>query len=268
MKSIMERVWDGEKLTDLHIIDMHCHMGPTNNYYFRGGCIEDMMADADTSGVEILCVSPHIGLDTSVIYGNEYSLDAIKKFPGRVYGMLMVNPNYPDECRSEIKKYYGMPEFNSFKIHPGSHGYNLNLPNYDIVFEAIMKQGGFVLTHTWEGNNCGPAQCEDVIKRFPGVAFIMAHAGGMRASTMKMIDLVNKYENAYIDTSGSEFSNVGLKYIMEHVDENKMFFGSDMPYHDMRTGLSRVLFCDIPDKVKEKLLGGNYRALMKKYPKK
>jgi predicted TIM-barrel fold metal-dependent hydrolase len=40
-----------------------------------------------------------------------------------------------------------------------------------------------------------------------------------------------------------------------------------MPYHDIRGGVSRILFADLSDETKEKLLGRNFAKLLEKSPK-
>lgn len=260
---IMDRAFRGDIFRDLHIIDMHCHLGPTSNFYFPKAQIEQMVEDADRVGVEKLCVAPHIGISCDHRRGNFLTYDAIQKFPDRVYGMVCLNPNKPDEIDCEFDSYYSIPQFVGVKIHPSSHSYPINGPRYMPVFETVSLRGGFVLAHSWETDkNCTAALFENVIQKFPKVNFILAHALGVREGVFKAIDLVNKYDNAYMDSSGFEFSDVCIEKIMQLVDNNKVFYGSDMPFHDIRGGVSRILFADLSDGVKEKLLGRNYQQLL------
>ena len=55
---------------------------------------------------------------------------------------------------------------------------------------------------------------------------------------------------------------------MEKADNSKVLFGSDCPFHDLRPGLSRILFADLDDNVKIGILGENFKKLIVKYPKK
>jgi len=76
--------------------------------------------------------------------------------------------------------------------------------------------------------------------------------------------LVNRYDNAFMDTSGFEFSEVSIETIMKKVDNDKVFFGSDIPYLDLKNGISRILFADLSDEVKKKILSGNYLRFLEK----
>jgi len=263
MKNITERALRAERFEDLEIIDMHCHLSYTYNYYFPRAEIEDMMEDAGRMGVSKLCVAPHIALSLDHRIGNRDTLDAIRKFPDRVLGMLVLNPNCPRSTAAEFDAYYAVEQFVGAKIHPTSHRYPVDGPNYRPVFEQIRRRGGFVLVHTWEhGEYNNAAQCEGILRDFPDVKFIFAHAFGVNEGVPKSIDLVNRYGNAYMDTSGFEFSDVCIEWIMRRVDHDKVFFGSDLPFHDIRGGASRILLAGLEDDVKRKLLGANFRAFL------
>jgi predicted TIM-barrel fold metal-dependent hydrolase len=70
-----------------------------------------------------------------------------------------------------------------------------------------------------------------------------------------------------MDSSGFEYSDITIETIMKLVDNGKVFYGSDMPYHDIRGGVSRILFADLSDETKEKLLSRNFKKLMERSPK-
>jgi predicted TIM-barrel fold metal-dependent hydrolase len=267
-ESIVDRAFRGDTFQDLHIVDMHCHLGPTSSYYNPAAEIEQMIEDADRLGVGRLCIAPHVALSCDHMLGNLQTYDAIRKFPDRILGYLCLNPYKLNEIDCEFDRYYALPQFIGVKIHPSSHQYPINGPRYEPIFEKVDRFGGILLTHTWEsGGLCAAAQCEDVIRRYPNINFILAHSLGLREGVFKAIELVNKYENAYMDSSGFEFSDITIETIMKMVDHDKVFYGSDMPFHDMRGGISRILFADLNDAVKEKLLSRNFRKLIEKSPK-
>jgi uncharacterized protein len=268
-REIFNRALKGDKFSDLHIIDCHCHMGPWYNFYFPGGDIDNMLEDADISGVEKLYIAPHASISCDFKLGNAKACEAAKKHPGRVFAMLTINGSRPEETAGEFDKYYNNPAFMGIKVHPSLHKYKVSDENYYAAYAIIRRRGGYILTHSWEGCAYSSVElCEEAIKAFPGVPFILAHAGGLAAGVDKSIRLVNKYENAYIDTSGFEFSDTWIEEIMDRVDRLKIFFGSDMPFHDQRGGLSRILLADIDDSDKENILGNNFRKMLLFNPKK
>lgn len=267
--SIMKRALMGERFDDLHIIDAHCHMGNFYNYYFPKANIDEIIQDAAIFGVEKLCIAPHSAITCDYKAGNRQLMDAIDRYPEKVYGLLTLNPNFPEEIEEQFRIYYPARQFKGVKLHNDMHKYPITGENCLRVFEKLVSYGGYVLAHTWEGSEKNSIEmCIDVIRNYPEIAFIMGHAGGLPDGIPKAIKAVNTYENAYLDTSGFEYSNTWIEEITSKADATKILFGSDCPFHDLRGGISRILFADMDDEIKIKILSGNYRNLLLKYPKK
>lgn len=268
-REILKRALEGDKFHDLHIVDAHCHMGPWYNFYFPKAEIEEMLHDADIVGIEKLCVAPHASISCDYKLGNRQVAEAILKYPERVYGLLTLNANKPYEIQQEFDTYYSKRNFIGVKLHPSGHEYNMTNENCLVVYEKVRMYGGFVLSHTWErDSNCSIELCETVIKAYPDIPFIIGHSGGFRNGIMKSIKLVNVYENAYMDTSGFEYSNTWIEEIVEKADITKIIFGSDCPFHDIRGGVSRILLADIDDDAKRMILGENFLKMLEKHKKK
>ena len=228
-----------------------------------------MIQDADILGVEKLCIAPHAAISCDYKLGNKQLLEAINKYPDRVYGMLTLNPNFPEEIDGQFDTYYPVRQFTGVKLHNDLHGYPVSGENCLKVLEKVKAYGGYVLAHTWEGSGKDSIPMyEDIIRNYPDIAFILGHAGGLADGVAKSIKVVNTYENAYLDTSGFEFSNFWIEEIAAKTDVTKILFGSDCPFHDLRGGISRILLADLDDAVKMRILSGNFTDLLLKYPKK
>lgn len=268
-REIVKRALSGDIFNDLNIVDCHCHMGPWYSFYFPTADIHSMIEDAERVGVNTICIFPHASISCDYKLGNHEAAEAISAYPAQVLGLITLNANKPDEISEEFNRYYSMPSFIGVKLHPSIHNYSLNSENAIQIYEKVRKHGGYITIHTWESDSrCNIEICESVIKEYSDIAFILAHAGGLRSGVEKSIDLINRYANAYIDTSGFEFSNIWIEEIVKKADITKIMFGSDYPFHDIRGGISRILFADMDDNVKTNILGENFRRMMKKYPKK
>ncbi len=267
-KDILKRALAGDRFTDLRIVDAHCHMGNYYNFYFSEAGIDEMIHDADILGVDRVCIAPHAAISCNFKLGNRQLLDAVQRYPHRVFGLLTLNPHKPEEIDGEFEKYYAAEQFIGVKIHPGLHNYPVNGENYTKVFDKVKQLGGFVLAHTWEGGATdGINMNEEVIRSYPEIPYILGHSGGTPEGVVNAIRVVNKYENAYLDTSGFEFSNTWIEEIAAKADNTKILFGSDYPFHDLRGGISRILFSDLDDDVKAGILSGNFRNMAAKHPK-
>ena len=268
-RDILKRALAGDRFDDLKIVDSHCHMGPWYNYYFPQAEVKDMLHDAGLFGIESMCIAPHAAISCDYKLGNKQAAEAVAKHSGRVKGLLTLNPNKLSEVNGEFENYYLDKDFVGVKLHPALHRYSLRSEGCIKVFEKLQEYGGYVLSHTWEGSpDCGIDLCEQLIRQYSGIAFVLGHSGGTREGVLKSIRLVNTYENAYMDTSGFEYSNTWIEDIMCKIDPAKILFGSDCPFHDIRSGISRILFADMDDKIKTEILGENFRRMLLKYPKK
>jgi predicted TIM-barrel fold metal-dependent hydrolase len=137
-KEILKRALAGEKLSDLHIIDSHCHMGPWYNYYFPKADVDEMIYDADLVGVEKICVAPHASISLDYKLGNRIMAEAAAKYPDRVIGYVAFDPHRPDEIDEEFRRYYSIEQVAGVKIHPSIHSYNINGENYIKVSYAVF----------------------------------------------------------------------------------------------------------------------------------
>ena len=66
-----------------------------------------------------------------------------------------------------------------------------------------------------------------------------------------------KYPNVYLDISGDVFCYRLLETLLETLPAEKILFGSDYPWLDIRANLTRVLLADIDMQAKEAILGRN-----------
>jgi uncharacterized protein len=101
---------------------------------------------------------------------------------------------------------------------------------------------------------------------YPQAAFILPHLGQYRSAAwwghLDALDLVKRYPNVYVDTSG-----IGsLKYLEQAARElapERMLFGTAAPELDVRVGLECIRLLKLPQGRSEKLLGGNILRLLK-----
>ncbi len=267
--SILERALSRDTFSDLHIVDAHCHLGTGHEFYHAQAAIEQMIREADTMGVEKLCIAPEAGIECDYKYGNELMLDSIRRYPGRVYGYLCLNPFYEDEFERMFDTYYPIEQVIGVKIHPGGHRARIDCEGYQKIFHEVEKRGGFVLSHTWGDADayCNLTLCEEAMRRFPNVRFILAHSGGTVESVKRAVQMVNRYPHIFLDTCGFDVTEHWINELTEQCPFEKILFGSDFPYHDLRYGVTRILFSNLTDSQKAGLLHENFEKLLKGCPK-
>ena len=267
-RSLIQRAWAGEALNDVPIIDMHCHLGNLYSFSIAKNDIEELISDADRLGVGKITISPHAALNCDYPFGNRIVRDAAERYPDRVYGYLTLNGNFPDEMERQFAEHAKLPQFIGVKLHPDMHRCAIDSDNSKKVFRLLTERGGFALVHTWYPSPYNtPAQCEKILGEFPTVPFIFGHVSGTPEGISQVERLSKKYDNLYIDTSGSEASLTSLEELARRFDPKKILFGSDAPYHDMRTVFARVAFAELSDRIKRDIFADNFLEMQKVNPK-
>ncbi len=300
-QTILQRAMNGDSFEDLEIIDVHCHMGNFACFQFSEAGIDPMIEDAKRMGVAKICVVAQAGTSNAYQRGNMDTLQAAERYPEHVLGYVALNPHKPEEAEREIKAYYPYRQFVGVKIHPGAMQAKANCEGYRRIFELVRQYGGYVLVHTWEacpysnidlcediikdfpdvnfvlGHSGGYVLvhtweacpysnidlCEDIIKDFPDVNFVLGHSGGTVDGVKKAIHLANRFSHVYLDCCGFDVTEHALPEMVEQMrDPERLLYGSDYPFHDLRYGLTRVLFSDLDDDMKQKILSANAQTLL------
>ena len=78
----------------------------------------------------------------------------------------------------------------------------------------------------------------------------------------KRLKLHKQTNNTYLDISGSQSHRTVLELCVAEVGEDRVLFGSDMPYLEASVLLGRVLTARITDDAKHAILRNNFLRLL------
>ena len=111
--------------------------------------------------------------------------------------------------------------------------------------------------------HCGDlAVMEDVCRNVPRLKVVLAHPGDV-GSALERLDFIRRYENAYIDISGTGLFRWGLlTYAIKTIGASKILFGSDFPVCSAGMNLGGVLAEPLSDEELMLILGGNFLRLI------
>jgi len=106
-----------------------------------------------------------------------------------------------------------------------------------------------------------------IASAYPQVRFILPHLGEYRSETwwghMEALDLVRRYPNVYVDTSG-----IGsLKYLemaAKELPAERILFASFAPELDVRVGVEAIRLLHLAPERYEAVMGGNMFRLLQK----
>lgn len=124
-------------------------------------------------------------------------------------------------------------------------------PFFEKFFNKTHELNLPVLFHTGSGFS-SPGLVLKVAKKFPKLPIILGHLREASANALKTA------ENVYVETSGTlpDFIEVSVD-----IDEDRILFGSDVPYYRYPTQIAIVEAAEISRKTKRKIFYENFQKL-------
>lgn len=190
----------------------------------------------------------------------------------------------------ELKKLYGDFYYPGFHIHPTfvkesletiefmhQNGFRLIgeiVPYmhkwYDAGLDFSSKPLQEILDLAGEYNmifsyHTGPdwhEQMDKMIAANPGIIFVAAHPGEKK-NYMMHLERMKKFENAYLDLSGTGLFRYGmLREGIRQVGDERFLFGSDYPIGNIGMYVEGVCFEHISEESKEKIFYKNAERIL------
>lgn len=254
--------WEHGLAKDCPIYDMHGHMGPHNGIYFPYADPGLMVRRMERAGVKLLAFSHHTAL-SSPAAGNSLSLEAARKYPGRLKAYCVINPNYPDLAERELEGYERCSDaYIGFKLHPDLHKTRLSGDGYGAALTYADEKSLPVLTHTWAGSpHCGEKEARKTAETYPDVKLILGHS--LHGAWERAAALAAEFPNVYLDLCAVIDQRAGiLERFVSVAGSEKILFGTDFPWFSHHYYIGGVLAADIEDEDRRNIFYRNARKLI------
>lgn len=259
----------------MKIIDTHAHIFPEKiaqkavesiSAFYGGtpmrhaGTAEALLASGEAVGVEKYLVSSTATKPEQVEAINNFILEACAAH-SQFIGLGTMHPGYA-HFEEELARIRAQG-IKGIKLHPDFQRFNLDDARMEPVFDALVQNGMFLLTHSGDHRYdfSHPGRIARVAERFPRLPIIAAHFGGWQQWEEARACL--QLPNVYVDTSstipfaGGDAARKGLKaFGSDHV-----FFGTDFPMFDHKESLETLLELGLPERELENILYNNFTAL-------
>lgn len=248
---------------DYRIVDAHGHLGPYFKFHVPQNDAAGMIRAMDASGVEIACVSSHLAISGDWKLGNLETLKAVKQYPDRLKGHVVVSPNAPGEIVPELERYVEGEGFVAIKIVPDTHVKSVSDPGYQPVWEYAARNRVMVLSHTFHGSPYDDPQLfGEIARRYPEVPILIVHSGALTAAFEGAIRVAQEHPNTFLDISGSYITSAWIERLVAEAGPDRIIYSSDIPFIDIRYGLGRVLYAHLTQGQKRMVLGDNIRRIL------
>ena len=256
-------------------IDAHAHVG------LKPKEADEQIDMADRLGIDKMCISMPItnysGTEPEdpdqVRKNNDTVLEAVKKYPDRYIGFMTLNPLYQKEALEEIDRCVDL----GMVGYKGYTQVKINDPLYYPIIEKFIDLKMIMLMHAFvqigvggyrmkydkgqsAANTTIPDDMVDVARKYPEGMFQYAHIGG-GGDWEYACKSFRAYPNIYVDTSGSNNEEHMINYAMDHLGDDRLFFGCDGSHYQ---GIGKLFAADLSESQREKIFFENYNNILRK----
>jgi uncharacterized protein len=252
--SFTEKALAGRPLDHCLVIDAHGHLSENPNVPLPDTSLKGLLAGMDRMGIDVFCCSAIAAIYNQSRLGNDMVIDAVQRYPERVFGYMCADVGYPKSVLPELERCLAAGlrgiKIYSHSIHPG---FQYSDPAFTPVFEFAEEHRLPLLAHTFSVKEL--TDLEQHFNRYPHVRFITAHTAS--CGVEPYIRLAKTYANAYIETCLSICPRGLFERLASAGVSDKVLWGTDEIFMDASQQLGRIVFAQIGEEDKRKMIGRN-----------
>lgn len=166
-----------------------------------------------------------------VTHANNAMVDLQRRFPGKIAGYCLVNPNFPDQAVGEIARCREQGLI-GVKLAASRRADDALL---DPVVQEAQVHGMPVLQHVWQHRRrdwpgqeaSDAAELAVLARRHPEARFILAHLGG-GGDWYHSLRVVRHVSNIWVDLSGSGVDVDMIHAALDAVGPERLLWGTDL----------------------------------------
>ena len=254
------------------LIDMHVHCG-RQFFPMRSLDGKDIIDVMDRHGIDIAIISNCDGIYYDFHGCNEQLEEILAYAPQRLYGYVVVNPNYPLESMELLRRYAEHPGFLGAKFHASWHAQPIDGKAFEPLFALCEKLSMPVLIHSYVVDDyadqvSSPDRIMNVAKRHFS-PLIIAHLGGNHLRTVRAMLEGGNPPHVYTDIStGRErasqlyaWKQGKLEEVVKAIGAEKVLFGTDFAPLDPSISMGMLVDSALTEKERELIMFRNAARL-------
>ena len=244
---------------NIPVVDFHAHLGNWGRFG-KDDDAERFLGAMDNAGIDVACLNCICFGNSD--RGNDLVAEYVRKWPKRFVGVAFISATYPDEMVPELERCFGALRMKFIKIYPHYVRVAHDDPLYFPIYEFANERGLAVMSHARHyfdpPSTSTYKRYEGLVKRFPRVKWVMAHAGGGKSK--EAMQAARDFSTIYVETCGSGLSSI--EFAVKEGRADRVLFGTDMPLLDASQQLAKLAISRISDEEKKMVLGGNAIRLL------
>ena len=241
------------------LIDSHIHLGRTEKskrFFTPQSCL-DLMDRCEVDGAIVM---PNLSNLTTFSELNSEFIGGLNGYD-RLYPFLLIDCNDP-EVKDQITQYRDV--IKGVKFHPSISQVVLSDASMEPILDVVSELGLPVLVHCGRHRKSSICYVIETAEKYENLTFIAAHLGGNANDLIEIalrLLLQAQLDNVYLDTSACK-SPWLIERAVEVLGSDKILYGSDEPYSDMRISKYCCELADLAVEVKSKIYSENVRGII------
>lgn len=248
------------------IIDAHCHVVPTTEG------VQTLYQRMEEAGVQTTVVVPGGMIPTlgfaDFLRGtqalitsspaNRFILDLALSSQGKVKAFYQIDPLYdePEDIHEAAAS-----GFSGFKLNPLVNRVAFEDGPLWELLDAVGQHEMPLYAHITLSGQASLEAFESMVKRFPGLPFILGHMG-FASTDLSAIKLAQRYENVHLETSIGSYA--AICEALKRLGAGRLIFGSEGPVHHPIAELTKLRACCRDENELELVLGKNIINLLER----
>jgi predicted TIM-barrel fold metal-dependent hydrolase len=235
---------------------------------------DDLVAEMDASGVDVAVTFSFGWTDpTLIVETNNYVIDAMHRYPGRIYGMAVCLPTNGDKAIYELERCAQAGMIGMGELMPHGQGYRLSdITLLSPLMEVARSYHLLVMAHCSEPvghlylgkGNVSLADIIAFLSAFPDIRFIAAHWGGGLPFYTLMPEIQAITANVWYDTAATIYLYDARIFpaVTALVGANRILFASDYGLLRQQRVIDHIKQSGLDETSVRCILGENARQLL------
>ncbi len=234
---------------------------------------EDLIQAMDDAGVDKSVVFGFSWCDASIcIMGNDYVLDALRRYPDRLIGYANINPAHGPAAVREIRRCVEAGMRGIGELMPNGQGYSLDDTELLAPIVAAARAANLpIVTHTSEPvgheyTGKGTVSLKSIyrfVQSFPEATLVCSHWGGGLPFYELMPEMKRALRHVYYDTAASMLLyDAQIFALLYPLVGDKILFGTDYALLHPRKFLDYIAQSGLDEAARRAVQGANAARLL------
>ena len=183
--------------------------------------------------------------------------EALRRFPERVIGFVMINPLEEAEAYQtfDVAVKEGC---RGVKLNPIAHRFSFSGRVLDHLAEECARRKMPIYSHALFDAGANTIKYGDFAKRHPNTTFILGHMG-FGSCDSHAFQLARELPNLFLETSLGTF--MAVREALRIAGPEKLLFGSEFPMSTPKIGMFQIR--ELPAEFHERILYRNMAAILR-----